>query len=110
MCRTGIPSSRRLLARNVFDAAARLDFDSAVVLFGEGVEAMREERVARVARATSKNVKPMEYVPRWTLAQLLAVDADRDDDEDEDDGDNTIGPRTAANAEPLNLDTLDWGE
>jgi|GEM_PF-4285914 len=108
MCRTGIPSSRRLLARDVFDAAARHDFDSAVVLFGEGVEAMLEERVGRVARATPKNVKPMEYVPRWTLAQLLAID--EQDEDDEDDGDNAIGPRTAANAEPLNLDTLDWGE
>ena len=50
----------------------------------------------------------MEYVPRWTLAQLLAID--EQDEDDEDDGDNAIGPRTAANAEPLNLDTLDWGE
>jgi len=109
MCRTGIPSSRRLLARDVFDAAARHDFDGAVVLFGEGVEAMLEERVGRVARATPKNVKPIEYVPRWTLAQLLAIDADEDDEDDTDQG-NTIGPRAAADAEPLDLGTLDWGE
>ena len=109
MCRTGTPPSRRLLASPVFDAAACHDFDSAVVLFGEGIEAMLEERVGRVARATPKNVKPLEYVPRWTLAQLLAIDADQDEDEDDEPRD-TIGPRTAADAEPLDLATLDWGE
>jgi len=107
MCRTGTPPSRRLLAKDVFDASSRYDLDAAVVLFGEGVEAMLEERVGRVARATPKNVKPIEYVPRWTLGQLLAIDVDQDEDED---GDNTIGPRTAADAEPLFLETLDWGE
>jgi len=108
MCRTGTPPSRRLLDSAVFDAAARYDLDSSVVLFGEGVEAMLEERVGRVARATPKNVKPIEYVPRWTLTQLLAIDVDQD--EDEGDEGNTIGPRTAADAEPLFLETLDWGE
>jgi len=109
MCRTATLPSSRLLGNAVFAAAARYDFDAAVCLFGESVETLLEERVERVARSRPKNVKATEFVPRWTLGELLHISAHDDDDADAAGGD-AIGPRADHDAEPLSFESLDWGE
>lgn len=101
---TGQPPSDRYLDDS-FDATARLDFDNAVILFGETIDA----RLQETKDAPGQSRRPKKFVPqvpKYTLGELL--DIVDDDESDLLPGGFTKGAiKTDEDSPPLVLD-MDW--